>query len=110
MPYNSSSFHAGCLNVAHNVRQVGSFSLDTLRELLDIIDEALSLEGRAAHFDTSTCLMGALPELDSMAVIGLINLIEERFGFYVGEDEVDAETFSTVGALLAYIDGKLGGR
>lgn len=81
--------------------------MDTQKELLDIIDEALSLDGRAADFDASTQLMGALAELDSMAVIGLINLIEERFGFYVGEDEVDAETFATVGSLLAYVTEKL---
>lgn len=81
--------------------------MDTQKELLDIIDEALSLGGRAADFDASTHLMGALAELDSMAVIGLINLIEERFGFYVGEDEVDAETFATVGSLLAYVTEKL---
>lgn len=84
-----------------------SFSLDTQSELLDIIDEALSLEGRGRQFDASTALMGALPELDSMAVIGLINLIEERFGFSVGEDEVDAGTFESVGSLLAYVQEKL---
>jgi len=81
--------------------------LDTLRQLLDVIDEALSLEGRASAFGRDTPLMGALPELDSMGVIGLINLIEERFGFFVGEDEVDATTFETVGSLLAYVDEKL---
>lgn len=81
--------------------------MDTHKELLDIIDEALSLDGRAAAFGVETPLMGALPELDSMAVIGLINLIEERFGFFVGEDEVDAATFETVGSLLAYVDEKL---
>lgn len=81
--------------------------MDTQSVLLDIIDEALSLEGRGRAFDASTPLMGALPELDSMAVIGLINLIEERFGFFVGEDEVDAGTFETVGSLLAYVQGKL---
>lgn len=81
--------------------------MDTHKELLDIIDEALSLNGRAGEFGVETPLMGALPELDSMAVIGLINLIEERFGFFVGEDEVDAATFETVGSLLAYVDEKL---
>lgn len=81
--------------------------MDTQSVLLDIIDEALSLGGRGRAFDASTPLMGALPELDSMAVIGLINLIEERFGFFVGEDEVDAGTFETVGSLLAYVQGKL---
>lgn len=81
--------------------------MDIHTELLDIIDEALSLEGRAAQFDSETRLMGALPELDSMAVIGLINLIEERFGFAIGEDEVDASTFETVGSLRAYVEGKI---
>ncbi|MDO9598617.1 MAG: phosphopantetheine-binding protein [Azoarcus sp.] len=81
--------------------------MDTEKRLLDIVDEALTLGGRAAGFDLETPLMGALPELDSMAVIGLINLMEERFGFVVGEDEVDASTFETVGSLLAYVTDKL---
>lgn len=82
-------------------------SLDTLKELLHIVDEVLGLNGRAAGFTADSPLMGAVPELDSMAVIGLINLIEERFGFFVGEDEVDASTFASVGSLLAYIEEKL---
>lgn len=82
--------------------------MDTLSELLDIIDEALSLEGRGLQFDVSTPLMGALPELDSMAVIGLINLVEERFEFSIGEDELDAGAFETVGSLLFYVQAKLG--
>ncbi len=82
--------------------------MDTQKELLDIIDEALSLEGRASQFVRDTPLMGALPELDSMAVIGLINLMEERFGVVIGEDEVDATTFETVDTLVAYVNEKLG--
>ena len=81
--------------------------MDTQTELLDIIDEALCLEGRALQFDGGTPLMGALPELDSMAVIGLINLMEERFGVVIGEDEVDATTFKTVNTLVAYVNEKL---
>lgn len=81
--------------------------MDTQKELLDIIDEALCLEGRASQFDVDTPLMGALPELDSMAVIGLINLMEERFGVVIGEDEVDATTFETVNTLVAYVNEKL---
>ena len=81
--------------------------MDTQKELLDIIDEALCLEGRASQFDGDAPLMGALPELDSMAVIGLINLMEERFGVTIGEDEVDATTFETVNSLVAYVNEKL---
>ena len=47
--------------------------MDIKKEVLAIIDEVLSLNGRAAAFGLDTPLLGALPELDSMAVVGLIN-------------------------------------
>ena len=82
--------------------------MDTQKEVLAIIDEVLSLDGRAAAFMLDSPLLGAVPELDSMAVVGLINLIEERFGFIVEDDEIDGATFATVGSLVAFVDAKLG--
>ena len=82
--------------------------MDTQKEVLAIIDEVLSLDGRAAAFTLDSPLLGAVPELDSMAVVGLINLIEERFGFIVEDDEIDGATFATVGSLVAFVDAKLG--
>lgn len=81
--------------------------MDTKKEVLDILDEVLSLKGRAAGFDMDSPLLGALPELDSMAVVGLINMIEERFGVIVEDDEVDGSTFETVGSLVAYVETKV---
>jgi acyl carrier protein len=52
--------------------------LDTKKEVLSILDEVLNLGGASAQFDLDTQLLGALPDLDSMAVVGLINLLEER--------------------------------
>ena len=43
--------------------------MDTKKEVLSILDEVLSLGGRAAEFDLDTPLLGALPDLDSMAVV-----------------------------------------
>lgn len=82
--------------------------MDIQKEVLTIIDEVLSLGGRAADFDASTPLLGALPELDSMAVVGLLNMLEERFGFVVEDDEIDGATFATVGTLVDFVSGKLG--
>jgi acyl carrier protein len=82
--------------------------LEIRKEVLAIIDEVLSLQGRAAQFDLETPLLGALPELDSMAVVGLINLLEERFDFVVEDDEIDGATFATVGTLVEFVGGKLG--
>ena len=81
--------------------------MDTKKEVLSILDEVLSLGGRAAGFDLDTPLLGALPDLDSMAVVGLINMLEERFGFVVEDDEIDGATFASVGSLVEFVDGKL---
>ena len=81
--------------------------MDIKKEILAIIDEVLSLGGRAADFDLDTPLLGAVPELDSMAVVGVINMMEERFGFIVEDDEIDGSSFTTVGSLVSFVEGKL---
>lgn len=82
--------------------------MDIKKEVLAIIDEVLSLRGRAMSFDLETPLLGALPELDSMAVIALISLMEERFDFVVDDDEIDGSAFLTVGSLVDFVTTKLG--
>ncbi|WP_345794460.1 phosphopantetheine-binding protein [Thauera sp. JM12B12] len=81
--------------------------MDIERELLGLIDEVLSLGGRAMAFERDTPLLGAVPELDSMAVVGLINMMEEHFGFIVEDDEIDGSAFATVGTLTEFVQGKL---
>ncbi len=83
-------------------------SLDTTRQaVLQVLEESLGLGGRAAGFEDATPLLGAVPELDSMAVVGVIAALEEHFGFYVGDDDIDGSTFETVGSLSRYVDAKL---
>ncbi len=82
--------------------------MDIKKEVLAILDEVLSLNGRAASFELDTALLGAVPELDSMAVVGVINMLEERFGFIVEDDEIDGTAFATVGSLVEFVEGKLG--
>ena len=81
--------------------------MDIKKEVLAILDEVLSLNGRAASFELDTALLGAVPELDSMAVVGVINMLEERFGFIVEDDEIDGTAFATVGSLVGFVEGKL---
>jgi len=83
--------------------------LSTEKEVLSLLDEILSLNGRAKEFVASTPLLGAIPELDSMAVVALIGGLEERFGFTVDDDEIEGSTFATVGSLVQFVDGKLAG-
>jgi acyl carrier protein len=83
--------------------------LNTQKEVLSLLDEILSLHGRAAAYTLDTPLLGAIPELDSMAVVALITGFEERFGFAVDDDEIEGSTFATVGSLVAFVDAKLAG-
>ena len=46
--------------------------LDTRQEVLAVLDDVLSLKGRAAGFGDSMPLLGSVPELDSMAVANVL--------------------------------------
>lgn len=80
--------------------------MNTRHEVLCVLDEILGLGGRAANFNDDTPLLGGIPELDSMAVVALLNSLEERFGFTVEDDEIDGEIFTNVGSLTAFVDRK----
>jgi acyl carrier protein len=82
--------------------------LNIQHEILAILDEALMLHGRARHYSRDTALLGALPQLDSMAVLAVINLLEERFGIVIGDDDIDGAAFASVGTLSDFVVGKLG--
>jgi acyl carrier protein len=81
--------------------------VDTQTQVLRILDEVLSLGGRALKFDAATPLLGAIPELDSMAVVTLITTLEERFGIAIDDDEISGDTFATVSSLNAMVAAKL---
>lgn len=80
---------------------------DHLRQVIALLDSSLSLNGRSASFNRDTPLLGALPELDSMAVAALLTGIEETFGLTIGDDEIDGTVFATVGSLADFIEQKL---
>lgn len=82
---------------------------ETQNEILNMLDDVLSLGGRAQSFEADTQLLGALPELDSMAVVSLINAMEERFGISVNDDEISGDTFASVGSLSRFVIERIGG-
>jgi acyl carrier protein len=81
--------------------------LDIKREVLRILDDAMSLGGRASKLDDASPLLGSIPELDSMAVVTVIGMLEDRFGVTVEDDEIDGQTFATVGSLVKYVSDKM---
>ncbi len=74
--------------------------------VLRVLDESLNLQGRSAGFTRQTALLGALPELDSMAVVGLITALEEQFGLVIDDDEINGALFANVGALVDFVSQK----
>lgn len=79
----------------------------TLNEVKEIVGEVLQLGGRIDDFDESTPLLGSVPEFDSMAVVMVLTAIEENFGISVDDDEISAEVFETIGALLQFVNAKV---
>ena len=81
--------------------------MDVLKEVTHVLGEVLSLGGRSAAFTRNTALLGAIPELDSMAVVTLITTLEDRFGITVDDDDIEGSTFTTVGTLADFVNSKL---
>ena len=75
-----------------------------LSELLEILDRELNLRGRALEFTEETKLAGNLPQLDSMAIVNVISVLEERYEFEFPEDQLDGEIFETVGTLIVSLN------
>ena len=73
---------------------------EVLRDVLGLAPE------RVAAFTAETGLFGHLPELDSMAVAGLLTEIEDRLDIVIEDDEVDGEMLETYGALLSFVEAK----
>lgn len=72
-----------------------------------ILVDVLQIRDRAESLDESTPLLGNIPEFDSMAVVTVITALEEQFGFFVEDDEISAETFETLGSLVAFVENKV---
>jgi acyl carrier protein len=80
--------------------------MNILASIKRILRDTLQLGDRANDLTEQSGLLGTIPELDSMAVVSLITMIEDEFGIVVADDEVNAETFETVGSLMRFVAEK----
>ncbi len=80
---------------------------ETDQLLRQILTDVLGLKsGQASTFTKDTGLFGHLPELDSMAVAGLLTELEDRLDIVIDDDEVDGELMESFGSLLAFAEAK----
>ncbi|MDP3677027.1 MAG: phosphopantetheine-binding protein [Novosphingobium sp.] len=82
---------------------------ETDTRLRAILRDVLGLKpAQVEAFEADTGLFGALPELDSMAVAGLLTEMEDRLEIVIDDDEVDGELLETYGNLLTFARAKRG--
>lgn len=87
---------------------VPEYHEDVERTVRATLVDVLGLDPeRVKDFHEETGLFGSLPELDSMAVAGLLTEIEDRLGIIIEDDEVDSDMLSTFGALVTFLDRKV---
>jgi acyl carrier protein len=80
-----------------------------LEEVRTVVGRALQLGNRVQSMSESSALLGAIPELDSIAVVNVITALEEHFDITVADDEIGAAAFETLGSLTRFVEGKLSG-
>jgi acyl carrier protein len=79
----------------------------TLEDVKAVLVDTLGIEDQAASLDATTPLFGALPELDSMAVLELVLALEDRFGITIEGEDVTAEAFETFASLAAFVEDRV---
>ena len=80
---------------------------ETDQLLRQILTDVLGLKpGQSDNFSKYTRLFGDLPELDSIAVAGLLIELEDRLDIVIDDDEVDGELLESFGSLLAFAEAK----
>jgi acyl carrier protein len=76
-------------------------------DVKNILSSVLQLPASSAALSAESPLLGAMPEFDSMAVVSVLTALEDHYGFFIDDDEIDADVFQTLGTLVKFIEQKL---
>lgn len=77
-------------------------------DVKNVLSSVLESPGVVEQLTMDSPLLGAIPEMDSMAVVSILTTLEEQYGFVVEDDEIDATVFATVGTLVKFVEQKVG--
>ena len=81
--------------------------MSSFNDVKNILINVLQLDERSTHLTEKSMLLGALTELDSITVAGVITEIEAHFGIRFDHDEINGQVFATLGSLVNLVDRKL---
>jgi acyl carrier protein len=76
----------------------------TVTEVASIVASVLGIEDRAETLTGDTPLLGAMPELDSLAVVELITALSEHYGFDPDDVDLSGDSFDTIGTLATFVE------
>jgi acyl carrier protein len=89
---------------------VANIADDVAETVRRVLGDVLALKpATITALRADTPLFGSLPELDSMAVAGLLTELEDRLGIIIDDDDVDGELFATFGSLVSFAQAKVAG-
>ena len=81
--------------------------MDHVIKIKKILSDVLGLGERLNSMTRDTFLLWNIPELDSVAVITIIMALEKDFSISIKDDEINAQTFQTLGTLVNFVEKKL---
>ena len=79
--------------------------MDRIATLKRILHAQLGASYAPTYFQTETPMLGTIPELDSMAVVGILTAIEDEFEVQIQDDAISVDVFRTFGALSDFVVG-----
>lgn len=80
--------------------------MDPIDNLKTLLDENLGLNGQTTSWTADTRLLGAVPEIDSLAIVTIVAAIEKTFQIFLEDDDITADNFQTLGTLSELIKRK----
>lgn len=82
-------------------------NIDPLTEIKKTLTDTLGLGDRLDKMGPDMMLLGNVPELDSVTVVTVILAIEKKFSIAIKDDEISAQTFTTLGTLADFVKNKI---
>ena len=83
--------------------------MPTIEQVLAVLAKSVPIPEDMEAMGEHAPLLGAIPELDSLAITSIIMDLEKTFGIGFEADELDAQVFNTVGTLRDLIVLKMAG-
>lgn len=81
--------------------------MDVFEKVKSTLTSILGLEEKNIILERDTQLLGGIPEFDSMAIVGILNTLEEQLDIFFEEEDITAEIFETVGSFVGFLEKKV---